>query len=199
LIEHKNLLVKFEQYLAAGVHIGTKEKKKDMAEFIYNIRTDGLAVLNVQKIDQRIRISARFLSRLDPKDILLVSSRETARIPVTKFSEVIGNHLRIGRFMPGSLTNPNYKEYIEPKVVFVVDPTLDKQATIEAFTQGIPIMAICDSNNFRSYVDFIIPGNNKGKKALALTFWILAREILKEKGEISQDHEFQVPLEEFGG
>ena len=43
----------------------------------------------------------------------------------------------------------------------------------------------------------VIPVNNKGRKALALTYWLLAREILKEKGQIKSDEQFQYSVEDF--
>jgi len=43
----------------------------------------------------------------------------------------------------------------------------------------------------------ILPVNNKGKKSLALVFWLLAREVLKAKGKITSDDEFTHKIEDF--
>ena len=43
----------------------------------------------------------------------------------------------------------------------------------------------------------VLPVNNKGKKSLALIFWLLAREVLKIKGKITSDDEYTYKVEEF--
>ena len=49
--EQESLLIDSNEYLKAGIHIGTKFKTKYMANFIYKTRPDGLSVLNLKKID----------------------------------------------------------------------------------------------------------------------------------------------------
>lgn len=192
-------LVPLEKYLVSGVHIGTRQKMKDMSEFIYKLRPDGLAVMNIQKIDERLRVVSRFLSRYEPGEVLVVAARETAKKPIRKFAEATGCTPCIGRFMPGTLTNPSYEKYTEPKVVFVNDPIADKQCITEAMTVGIPIVSLCDTNHIKENIDLIIPANNKGKKSLGLVYWIIAKEILIERGVLPPDAEYEVPVEEFGG
>ncbi len=176
-------LVAPDDYLAAGVHIGTQIKTGDMKRFIFKVRQDGLYVLDIRKLDERIRIAAKFLSRYEPSKILLVAARQYAQKPIQMFSKAVGTDYIIGRFIPGTLTNPMLKEYREPDVVFVNDPAIDRQAVSEATIVGIPVVALCDTNNSAADIDLIIPTNNKGRKALALVYWLLAREILKLRGE----------------
>ena len=180
--EEYEYLVPPDDYRAAGVHIGTQIKTGDMKKFIFKVRHDGLYVLDIRQLDERIRIAAKFLSRYDPSKILLVAARQYAHKPVQMFSKVLGTDYIIGRFIPGTLTNPMLKEYREPDIVFVNDPAIDKQAVSEATRVGIPVVALCDTNNSASDIDLVIPTNNKGRKALALVYWLLAREILKIKG-----------------
>ena len=175
-------LIPPDDYLAAGVHIGTQIKTGDMRKFIFKVRNDGLYVLDIRKLDERIRTAAKFLSRFEPSKILLVAARQYAQKPIEMFSKVVGSDYIIGRFIPGTLTNPMLKEYREPDVVFVNDPAIDKQAVTEATTVGIPVIALCDTNNSAADIDLVIPTNNKGRKALALVYWLLARELLKIKG-----------------
>lgn len=189
------LLLSKQAYLASGIHIGMKQKTKQMKEFIYKIRPDGLAVLNLQKIDERIRIAARFLAK--HKNIILASRKPVTPSALKKFSELVGAKLIIGRFMPGTLTNPHFRDYFEADVVLVTDPQNDVQAVSEAVRARIPVVAICDTGNEIGSVDLIIPANNKGRRAVATLFWLLAREILKERGEIKSDEEFKPKLEEF--
>jgi len=175
-------LVPPDDYLAAGVHIGTQVKTGDMKKFIYKVRQDGLYVLNIRMLDERIKIAAKFLSQYEPSKILVVSARQYGQKPARTFSKIVGTDCIVGRFIPGTLTNPLLKDYREPDVVLVTDPVIDSQAVNEATEVGIPVVAFCDTNNNASNIDLIIPTNNKGRKALALVYWLLAREILKIKG-----------------
>jgi len=180
--EEADLLIPVDDYLGAGVHIGTQQKTKDMERFIHRVRTDGLYVLDVSMTDRRIRTAADFLANYDPEQILVASSRQYGRFPAEKFAEAVGARARTGRFIPGTLTNPKYDGYIEPDVVVVTDPIGDSQAVKEAITVGIPVIAMCDSNNTTSNVDLVIPTNNKGRKALSVVYWLLANETLDRRG-----------------
>jgi small subunit ribosomal protein S2 len=177
-----DLLIPVEDYLGSGVHIGTQQKTADMERFIHRVRTDGLYVLDVSRTDQRIRTAADFLSNYAPEQILVTSSRQYGRFPAEKFAEAVGARARTGRFIPGTLTNPKYDGYIEPDVVVVTDPIGDAQAVKEAITVGIPVIAMCDSNNQTSNVDLVVPTNNKGRKALSVVYWLLANEVLDRRG-----------------
>jgi small subunit ribosomal protein S2 len=180
--EEADLLIPVEDYLAAGVHIGTQQKTKDMERFIHRVRDDGLYVLDVSQTDSRIRTAADFLSGYDPEQILVTSSRQYGRFPAKKFADAVGARARTGRFIPGTLTNPDYAGYIEPDVVVVTDPIGDSQAVKEAITVGIPVIAMCDSNNQLSNVDLVVPTNNKGRRALSVVYWLLANETLDRRG-----------------
>jgi len=180
--EEVDLLIPVEDYLGAGVHIGTQQKTKDMERFIHRVRTDGLYVLDVSMTDQRIRTAADFLANYEPEQVLVTSSRQYGRFPAEKFAEAVGARARTGRFIPGTLTNPQYAGYIEPDVVVVTDPIGDAQAVKEAITVGIPVIAMCDSNNQTSNVDLVVPTNNKGRRALSVVYWLLANETLDRRG-----------------
>ena len=176
--DEADLLIPVEDYLGAGVHIGTQQKTKDMERFIHRVRTDGLYVLDVGRTDERVRTAANFLSNYDAENVLVASSRQYGRFPAEKFAEAIGARARTGRFIPGTLTNPDYDGYIEPDVLVVTDPIGDSQAVTEAVTVGIPVIAMCDSNNSVSNVDLVVPTNNKGRRALSVVYWLLANETL---------------------
>jgi len=190
-------LVSVDLYLASGIHIGTQRKIKDMKKFIFKVRPDGLAVLDIATIDRRIKTVAHFVAKFAPEKVMVVSGRDTGKKPVQKFCESTGCRAVITRFMPGSLTNPSFKDYTEPDLIFVVDPGVDRQAILEALRMNIPIVALCDTNNMTQNIDMILPVNNKGKKSLALVFWLLAREVLKAKGKITSDDEFTAKVEDF--
>ena len=180
--DEADLLIPVEDYLAAGVHIGTQQKTKSMERFIHRVRTDGLYVLDVSTTDGRIRTAASFLANYQPEQILVASSRQYGRFPAEKFADAVGARARTGRFIPGTLTNPDYDGYIEPDVVVVTDPIGDSQTVKEAITVGIPVIAMCDSNNTTSNVDLVVPTNNKGRRALSVIYWLLANETLDRRG-----------------
>ena len=192
-----SLLIPEDVYLTSGVHIGTQQKSADMKEFIFKVRNDGLYVLDVKKTDERIRIASKFLSKFDPQRILIVSARQYGQKPAKVFAKSIGAMVVAGRFIPGSLTNPILPKFTEPEVLFVTDPAADEQALREALNIGIPIVGICDANNETKYVDLVIPSNNKGRRALATIYWLLTREIMKAKGQVAVDEDFQMTVEEF--
>lgn len=191
------LLIPLDKYLAAGLHIGTQQKTGDMERYIYRVRSDGLYVLDVRKTNDRIMEASKFLSKYDVDDILVVSTRQYGQAPVKKFGQVTGAKTIPGRFIPGTLTNPNYGKFIEPKVLVVTDPRSDSQAIIEAKQIGIPVVALCDTENLLGNVDLAVPVNNKGRKAIALVYWLLSRQLLREKGILKEDEELDIPATEF--
>jgi small subunit ribosomal protein S2 len=183
----EDLLLPQDTLLSVGIHIGTRMKTKDMEPFIYRVRPDGLFVLDIKKTDERIRVAAKFLARFEPSKIAAVAARLYGREPVRKFCEVTGAVPIVGRFIPGLFSNPLYPGRIESSVVIVSDPKADMQAVKEAASIGIPVIALCSTDNDFSGVDLAIPTNNKGRRALAVIYWLLARQILREKGELPPD------------
>jgi small subunit ribosomal protein S2 len=177
-----DLLIPVDDYLSSGVHIGTQQKTGHMERFIHRVREDGLYVLDVAQTDERVRTAARFLESYEPSSILVTSSRRYGQHPAETFAEATGARVRSGRFIPGTLTNPDYDGYIEPDVLVVTDPIGDAQAVKEAVTVGIPVIAMCDTNNATNNVDLVIPTNNKGRKALAVVYGLLAEELLDARG-----------------
>ena len=227
-VNNADLLVAEDIYLTSGVHIGTQQKSADMKDFIYKVRQDGLYVLDVKKTDERIRAAAQdglyvldvkktderiraaasFLSRYDPKRILVVSARQYGQKPAREFSKAIGAPAFAGRFVPGTLTNPTNPAFIEPEIIVITDPAADKQALNEALNLGIPIIAMClnlgipiiamcDANNETRNVDLVIPTNNKGRRALACIYWLLSRQVLFERGDLKDPNDFNMEIEDF--
>ncbi|MBW3023323.1 30S ribosomal protein S2 [Candidatus Woesearchaeota archaeon] len=197
MAETQELLVPVDTYSKAGIHIGTKFKTKHMEDFIYKIKPDGLVILNLQKIDERIRIASDFLANYSPEEIVVVAKRENAWKPLKLFSQLTGVTVYPGRYSPGTLTNLAYKNFAEFKVMIVVDAWLDKNAVDDAKKMGMPVVALCDTNNVANNLDLIIPCNNKGRKSLGLVLWILAREYLQRRGLLQKNMEPDISLDEF--
>jgi small subunit ribosomal protein S2 len=192
-----DLLVPEENYLTSGVHIGTQQKSADMKGFIFKVRNDGLYVLDVKKTDERIKVAAKFLAQFEPGKILVVSTRQYGQKPAKVFARAIGTKVFAGRFVPGTMTNPNLPQFVEPDVLLATDPAADEQSLREALNIGIPIAALCDANNETRNVDIVIPTNNKGRRALAMIYWLLAREILKARGTILGNEDYRLTIEDF--
>ena len=183
--------------LSTGIRVGTLVKTKSMASFISRTRPDGLHIIDVAKTLQRIELAAKFVSNLDLSRVVVYSSREYGKTPVTKFTELTGTIPLTGRFMPGTFTNPLYPKHLDPEAVIVTDPNMDQQAVIEATQVGIPVIAICDTDNLTENVDVVIPANNRGRKALAAVMWLLSRSVLQHSGKLSSDESMSYSIEDF--
>ncbi|MFZ1076948.1 MAG: 30S ribosomal protein S2 [Nitrosotalea sp.] len=187
-----------EKYvLSTGIRVGTQVKTKFMIPFITKATNEGLYIIDSKKTLSRIQTAAKFINRATISKVFICSGREYASTPIEKFCELIGATPMLGRFMPGTLTNPLLPYYIEPELVLVADPQVDEQAILEATNAGIPVIAIANTDNVTSKVDLVIPANNRGRKSLAAIYWLLAREILLQKGNIKADESMKYEIEDF--
>lgn len=193
----EELLMPRDTLLSAGIHIGTRMKTLDMEQFIYRVRPDGLFVLDVKRTDERIRVAGKFLARFEPSKVAAVATRLYAQEPVSKFCEVTGATPVAGRFIPGLLSNPLYPDRIEPEVLIVSDPKADAQAVKEAASVGIPVVALCSTDSEFTGVDLVIPTNNKGRRALAVIYWLMARQVLRERGELPSNKDLPLTVDDF--
>ena len=182
-------LMSFEEYQLNKVHLGTQTKSKDMQRFIREVADDGtgLHLIDIEQTDERLQLAANFIGMYEARDILVVSARQYGQRPARLFAQAIGARHIVGRFIPGTLTNPLLRTYIEPQIIFVTDPQADNQALSEAISSSIPVVGICDTNNNLRNVDLCIPANNKGRRSLALIYWLLAREVLKARGVLDDE------------
>lgn len=183
--------------MARGTHIGMRTTSKEMRKFVFQIKRNRIAVIDLDITDARIEKAANLLSKYPPEKILVVSRKETGFKPVLKFSEITGSKAIYGRFLPGTLTNPNSPNFIEPEIMVITDPVEDKQAIIEAKKANIPVIGICNTGNDTSYIDFIIPANNLGKRSIGLIYFLLARELMKKRGKIKEDKDFKYKIDDF--
>lgn len=95
------------------------------------------------------------------------------------------------------MTNMNVEKFMEPKIVMVCDPKGEHEALIESAKNGVPVIALCDTDNETKFIDHIIPINNKGKRSLALIFYVLSRELMMAQGKIKSYEEFTYDLNYF--
>jgi small subunit ribosomal protein S2 len=183
--------------LSTGIRVGTPVKTKYMTPYIVRANPEGLYILDISKTLAKIDVAAKFIGRANISRVAVTSAREYGKTPVEKFCELTGARGVFGRFMPGTFTNPSLPKYMEPEIVIVTDPQADQQAVVESTRAGVPIIAISNSDNVTSKVDLVIPANNRGRKALATVYWLLAREVLKKQGTIKSDSEMKISIDDF--
>ena len=186
-----------KKVISTGIRVGTQVKTKFMKPFITKASPEGLYMLDIDMTLAKINTSAKFINRLGAENIIVCSSRRYAEVPIEKFCEMTGAKKLLGRFMPGTLTNPSLPYYIEPKLVVISDPEVDEQALIEATNAGIPVIGLSNTENITSKLDIIIPANNRGRRALATMYWLLVRQILIEKGELKENESMKKEIEDF--
>ncbi len=186
-----------KKILSTGIRVGTTVKTTFMQPFITKASPEGLYMIDLDKTLARINTAAKFINRIESEKILVCSGREYASTPIEKFCEITGARKMLGRFMPGTLTNPSLPYYTEPKLVIISDPQVDSQAIIEATNAGIPVIGISNTDNVTSKIDLVIPANNRGRKSLATVFWLLAREILIQKGQMQETDPMKYEIDDF--
>jgi small subunit ribosomal protein S2 len=186
-----------KKILSTGIRVGTQVKTKFMKPFITKASPEGLYMIDLDIALERIKTSAKFINRVGIDKIIVCSGREYANTPIEKFCEMVGATKMLGRFMPGTLTNPSLPYYIEPKLLLISDPQVDEQAVTEATNAGIPVIGVSNTDNITSKLDIVIPANNRGRKALATVYWLLAREILIEKGELKETESMKYEIDDF--
>ncbi len=183
--------------LATGIRIGTPVRTKTMEQFTARPRPDGLHMIDHSKTLHRIDVAGKFIAFTGAQNTVVYTSREHGTMAVQKFCEVTGAMPLIGRFMPGTFTNPLYPGHLDAELVVVADPTSDLQAIVEAGKLGVPVIAVCDTDNITDDIDLVIPGNNRGRKAIAAIFWLLARSTLFHAGLLKEDQPMSQSIEDF--
>jgi len=189
-------LVNVDLYLKSGIHIGTKYKNGPMRKFVFKSRNDKINVMDVQVIDKRIKIAVDFISKYEPTDVVFISRKKYALPGVKILEQAFGFKSKLNRFIPGTFTNPESEHFMEPKLVFIADPNVDRQAIVEATKANIPIVALCTTSSNTRNIDLIIPYNNKGRKSVALFFWLLIRELELRNGIIKSDKDFAYSIDD---
>lgn len=177
----KKTLVTIDEYVKAGIHIGTKVITPHMRSYVYRRRNDGIAIINTNQIDQKLKELIDLLKQYEPEDFVVVCKREAGWKSVEKFSELTGVRVFTKKYPAGILTNIQLPSFFETEMVFICDPWLDKNALKDSKKIKKKLVALCDTNNYTFDINFVVPCNNKSNKSLGLVWYIITREYLKAK------------------
>jgi len=176
-----DMLIPLEEYVKAGIYLGTKVVTPAMKPFVYRRRADGLAIFNTDLIDEKLKESIEYLSKFAPEDVVLACKRQAGWKAAEKFSELTGIRVFTKKYPAGILTNTNLVDFFENELTIVIDSWLDKNALNDTLNVNKKVLMVCDTNNFAKGADQIIIGNNKSPKSLGVIFYLLARGYCKAR------------------
>jgi small subunit ribosomal protein S2 len=178
----ETILTSLENYIKTAAYLGTKVITPSMRKYVYRRRLDGLAILNTNLVDKKLKEAIDFVVQFKPNEWTLVCKREAGWRPAKMFAELTGVRLFTKKYPAGVITNTELPNFFETKMMMVSDPWLDKNALNDAKIVRVPVVGICDTNNNTTDIDVVVIANNKSNKSLGLIFWLLAREYMKAHG-----------------
>ena len=177
-----DMLVPLEEYVKTGIYLGTRVVTPAMRQFVYRRRADGLAILNTDIIDEKLKEGIEYLSKFAPEDVILVCKRPAGWKAAEMFGKLTGIRIFTKKYPAGILTNKQLPDFFENELTIVTDQWIDKNALNDTLIVHKKVLMICDTNNFIKDADQIIIGNNKSPRSLGLIFYILTRGYCKARG-----------------
>jgi len=186
--------------LACSVHIGTENVSPTMVRYVWKKNEDGVNIIDLRKTWEKLQLAARVIVAMNnPLDVCAVAlttgqtkQQPLAQRAVLKFSQLIGARHIAGRYTPGTFTNRIQSNFFEPRLLVVSDPVKDFQPILESSYVNMPVIAMADIDSPTRHIDIVIPCNTKSKYSVALIWWMLTREVLRLRGEIERETEWDV-------
>tara|TARA_Y100000310_G_C20683333_1_gene817421 strand:+ start:1456 stop:2319 length:864 start_codon:yes stop_codon:yes gene_type:complete len=176
------MLIPLEEYVKAGIYLGTRVITPDMKPFVYRRRADGLAIFNTDLIDEKLKEAIEYLTKFKPEEVILVCKRQAGWKAARMFGELTGIRVFTKKYPAGILTNTQLEDFFENELTIVIDAWLDKNALKDTLDVHKKVLMVCDTNNFSKGADQVIIGNNKSGKSLGVVFYLLARGYCRAKG-----------------
>jgi small subunit ribosomal protein SAe len=181
------------KFLACGTHLGSTNLDFQMEQYVFKRKSDGVYIINLKKTWEKIQLAARAIAAIEnPADVCVISARPYGQRAVLKFASYTGSTPVAGRFTPGTFTNQIQSAFREPRLLVVTDPRTDHQPVNEAAYVNLPVIALCNTDSPLRYIDIAIPCNNKSVHSIGLMWWMLTREVLRLRGNVSRGVPWEV-------
>lgn len=168
-----------EDYKNYRMNKGELSKNKKLDNFLSWETSDGRNMFSIQAIDERLRIAAKFLSRLE--NIVLICT-EHDKESAEAFGSLVGAKV-VSHYKSSLFSNPNNKDFSEPDAIVITNCDEHRNVIEEANLNNIPLVAFCNTNSKIDGLDLVVPLNITNKNAIRIALWLIANEILKSKGE----------------
>jgi len=177
-----------KKFLASGTHLGSSNLDFQMEQYVFKRKSDGVYIINLRKTWEKLQLAARAIAAIEnPADVCVISARPYGQRAVLKFASYTGATPIAGRFTPGTFTNQIQAAFREPRLLVVTDPRTDHQPVTEAAYVNLPVIALCNTDSPLRYIDVAIPCNNKSIHSIGLMWWMLTREVLCLRGNVSRE------------
>lgn len=181
------------KFLACGTHLGSTNLDFQMEQYVFKRKSDGVHIINLKKTWEKVQLAARAIAAIEnPADVCVISARPYGQRAVLKFASHTGATPIAGRFTPGTFTNQIQAAFREPRLLVVTDPRTDHQPVNEAAYVNLPVIALCNTDSPLRYIDIAIPCNNKSVHSIGLMWWMLTREVLRLRGNVSRDMPWEI-------